>query len=352
MNIAKRMVLGVLMGISVGGAFIGFGRAYAGGGQGGDESSPDRHRSTPLDLFNTEGLLIPRGRIFPGGPPKDGIPALVDPQVVPVAEADFLRPDDRVIGVTVNGESRAYPIGVLNWHEIINDHLGAKSGRGALPIAVVYCPLCDSVSVVDRRFEGKAYEFGVSGLLFNSNVLLYDRTDQALWSQVGLTAVSGPHAGRALRHLDGWELTAFEAWKAKHPASTVVSFDTGHRRNYTRNPYGRYFQSDRLIFPAEPADGRFKNKTKIVGIRFGQTTRAYPLEELKRAPGGEVLDVIQGQAVRLRADPATGAIHIVQAPDGAQVIHTFWFAWAAFHPETRVYRYTPEQEGVPGPPAR
>ncbi len=293
----------------------------------------------PLELFNTDNLKFPRDQIVSGGPPKDAVPALVEPETVPVSRARFLDPGDRVVGITVNGQARAYPIDVLNWHEVINDRLGGVLGSAGVPIAVVYCPLCDSVSVVDRRLDGKTYEFGVSGLLANSNVLLYDRTDQALWSQVGFTAISGPHAGRALRHLDNWELTTFKAWKARHPDSTVVSFNTGYDRNYHRNPYESYFESDGLAFPVASVDRRFKLRTPVIGLKIGGVTRAYPLHELAKAPGGHVVDTIGGQAVRFQVDQGRGVVRVIKAPDHAQVIHTYWFAWAAFHPETEVYEY-------------
>ncbi len=295
---------------------------------------PARHL---LKEFNTEDLTIPIGHILPGGPAKDGIPSLVEPSVVPVSQAEHLKPGDRVVGVTVGGQSRAYPINVLNWHEVINDRLGATDGGEALPIAVIYCPLCDSVSVVSRRLGDTVYEFGVSGLLYNSNVLLYDRTDQALWSQVGMEAVSGPNAGRSLVHLDNWELTTFGTWKREHPDSTVVGFDTGHRRAYDMNPYARYFQSHRLIFPVEHRDTRLRNKDPVIGIRLGEVTRAYPLAELRDASGGRVRDVLEGQRVQFDIDAESGAIKIVQIPEGAGVTHTFWFAWVAFHPDTEVY---------------
>ena len=306
------------------------------------ESTPTTQptaQASTLALFNTDNLKFPRDQIVSGGPPKDAIPALVEPEAVPASRARFLDPGDRVVGITVNGQARAYPIAVLNWHEVINDRLGGVLGSDGVPIAVVYCPLCDSVSVVDRRLDGKTYEFGVSGLLANSNVLMYDRTDQALWSQAGLAAISGPHAGRALRHLDNWELTTFKAWKASHPDSTVVTFNTGCDRNYHRNPYESYFESDGLAFEVSHRDRRFKNKTPVIGLNINDVTRAYPLHELAKAPGGHVVDTIGGQAVRFQIDPNRGSVRVIKAPDHAQVIHTYWFAWAAFHPETEVYEY-------------
>ena len=132
--------------------------------------------SEQAGLFDLANLTVARSQIAFGGPPKDGIAAISNPEIVAFGEIEKLRDDDRMIGVVVEGEARAYPIRVLTYHEAVNDTIGDT------PIAVVYCPLCDSVSVVDRRLEGTVREFGISGLLVNSNVLLYDRTDDSLWS--------------------------------------------------------------------------------------------------------------------------------------------------------------------------
>lgn len=307
---------------------IGFGA-----GDGLAQSSAKRVAAT-LDQFNTQGLSVPRGSILPGGPPKDGIPALISPHTVTTDEADFLNPDDRVVGVSLAGESRAYPINVLNWHEAVNDTLGG------VPLTVIYCPLCDSVTVVDRRISAdKTLEFGISGLLHNSNVLLYDRTDQALWSQIGLQAISGPHVGQSLQHLP-FSITTFKSWRTAHPQTTVVSDRTGHRRNYALNPYERYFKEDALMFPVARRDDRLPAKSRVVGVRLGGLTRAYPLKSIATMPGGRLTDQIDGQTIVLEAG-ADGSVHVLSAPKAAHVTHTFWFAWAAFHPTTQVHDSTP-----------
>lgn len=291
--------------------------------------------------FNMDNLVIASESIESGGVRKDGIPSLTDPPTVPVAEAGFLDPKTRVIGVVAGGQWRAYPIAVLNWHEAINDTLGG------VPVGVIYCPLCDSASVVDRRIDGKTLWFGISGLLANSNVLLYDRTDQALWSQVGLTAVSGPYAGKSLKHLDQWELATFADFAKRHPEATVVTFETGHKRDYQRNPYQSYFASDQLMFPIKVSDDRVAPKAPVVGVRFADVARAYPIDRLRKAaadapqPAGVVTDSIAGKTIKLSVDAQTGSVRIVDLPEGAQVVYTFWFAWAAFHPETQLFGQDP-----------
>ncbi len=281
--------------------------------------------------FNMDNLQVPLERVLSGGVRKDGIPALTDPKTAGVGEADFMLDEDRVVGVTINGESRAYPIKVLNYHECYNDELGG------VPIAVIFCPLCDSVSVVDRRLGDKTYEFGISGLLYNSNVLFYDRTDDALWSQVGLMAVSGPNAGKSLIHLDDWEITTFGRWREARPGSTVATLDTGHYSpsRYEGVAYEQYFQTDRLMFPVEPRDDRFANKTPVVGVLVDGVAKAYPVEAIGRSPGGRVEDTIEGKRVVLES--VDGGVRFVEVPEGAQALHTFWFAWYAFHPGTGVY---------------
>ncbi len=291
-----------------------------------------------LNAFNTERLSVALDQIVCGGPPKDGIPSLTSPPTVPSLDAGFMGPRDRVVGVTVAGQSRAYPIKILNWHEVINDELANT------PIAVIYCPLCDSVSVVDRRLGSRVLEFGVSGLLHNSNVLLFDRSDHALWSQVGLTAISGPHAGRSLNHLP-FEIVRFETWTTRHPRSTVVSSETGYRRRYAENPYTNYFNDHRLRFPVHHTDRRLRPKTPVIGVKVADTTRAYPVSAIQRAANGRLEDTIGGQTIVLIRDAPSGRVAIEtspqapegQAPEPAMFVHSFWFAWSAFHPNTEVY---------------
>ncbi len=264
---------------------------------------------------------------------KDGIPSLTDPPTVSVKQADFMDGGDRVVGVRIGEAARAYPVKILNYHEIINDTLAGK------PIAVVYCPLCDSASVVDRTIGGETLSFGVSGLLYNSNVVMYDRTHEALWSQVGLKALSGPYAGKSLDHRR-FVVTTYRQWNRSHPDGSVVSTGTGRRNSYERDPYGDYEESDRLMFGVEHDDERLPKKERVVGVRLGSTTRAYPIAALKKAPKGRVVDSVDGERVVLEAREE-GA-KVVEAPSDAEVVHTFWFAWAAFHPDTELY--TPSDE--------
>ncbi len=285
-------------------------------------------------IFDLSNLTVPLEQIRRSRQPKDGFKSLTNPATSPAAEASFLEPGSRVVGVTVEGVSRAYPINVLNWHELINDRLGKTD------LVITYCSLCDSVTVLDRRLAGKTYEFGISGLIYQSNMLIYDRTDQALWSQLTSTAISGPLAGRPLRHIDGWELTTFGAWRAAHPGSTVVSYQTGENHPYSSDPHGNYFATDTLDkrFQDLPTDPRIRNKARIIGVKYGAEARAYPIDALKAAGRTTIHDQIGGEPVEIAIDPATGTVRIVRIPAAALVAHTLWFAWAAHFPQTEVYQ--------------
>ena len=145
-------------------------------------------RKNGFDLSTTS---VPAREILSGGPARDGIPALTHPRVVPAAESPW-KDDETVIGVSLNGESRAYPIAILDWHELVNDTLGGQ------PILVSYCPLCGTGMVFEREIGGRVRSFGVSGLLYQSDVLLYDRGSESLWSQIASEAISGPERGTRL----------------------------------------------------------------------------------------------------------------------------------------------------------
>ncbi len=310
-------------------------RGYQSRVEWGSDQGAQAERSRPAGLsdaaraeFDLSNLQIPEEQILPGGPPKDGIPALTEPEMVPAAEAAFLDDGALVAGVTQDGDARAFPIAVLNHHEIVNTEVGGR------PVAVVYCPLCDSVSVIDRRVGDETLEFGVSGLLYNSNVLMYDRTHDGLWSQILLKAVSGPHAGEVLVHLP-WEYTTFGEWREKYPESTVMTFDTGHPRNYNVNPYARYFEHDDLMFDVAFEDDRLEKKAPVVGVAHGGGHIAYPVAAVASAPNGRLETRIDGEPLVLEA--RANGVAVTEAPDDAQTIHTFWFAWAATHPNTDLF---------------
>ena len=180
---------------------------------------------------------IDLAQLLNGGPPKDGIPSIDIPQFDTADITPFDR-DEWVVGIEVNGEAKAYPYGILNWHEIVNDTVGGVN------VAVSYCPLCNTI----LAFERGASTFGVSGKLYQSCLVMYDRADDTLYAQPWGLGVVGPEMNRFLERIPVVK-TRLGNWLERHPDSLVLSTNTGHNRNYQRYPYGTYDRDDRVIFP-------------------------------------------------------------------------------------------------------
>jgi len=298
----------------------------------GKMSLEDRAKFWKEDFpFDHEKLTVPILEIHAGGPKKDGIPALSKPQFIEAAKATFLRPDDRVIGVKIENTARAYPIPILNYHEIVNDQIGKT------PIAVSYCPLCDSAVVFDRRLKAGEREFGVSGLLYNNNVLMYDRggEPESLFSQMMTRAISGESMNEDLKTLP-LELTTWKSWKARHPETEVLSLKTGYNRDYAASPYRGYFDSPGLMFPMQETDVRLSVKTPVLGVWHNKTSIAFPLDKFA-GKDVELQTSIDGVDFTLQYEDESKSLRISEAGDGIQWAYSLWFAWAAFHPETEIY---------------
>ncbi len=280
--------------------------------------------------FDFSAITVPVDEIHAGGPPKDGIPALTNPGFITARGATYLRPEDRVIGVVASDQAKAYPLKILNHHEIINDRVGD------LPVAVTYCPLCDSCAVFDRRTELGQREFGVSGLLYNSNVLMYDRggRPESLWSQVMAQGISGPGARKSLTALP-LELTTWGDWLSRHPNTRVLSAETGHHRDYSRSPYGSYFSTPKLMFPAKPSSNRLPTKSRVLGVWTDSVARAYPESHFGQGRQ-RVEDVLDGKRIVIEFNPAARSLRVVEADQGVHWMYSLWFAWYAFHPETDI----------------
>ena len=278
--------------------------------------------------FDFSRSSIDTTEIVSGGPGKDGIPALTEPNFTSVDEADFLRPGDRVVGVEIGDERKAYPLRILNWHEVVNDTVGG------MPIAVTYCPLTASAVVFDRTVKGKTLTFGVSGNLYRSNVLIYDRQSDSLWSQLLGRAVTGSFDRTELKPLPA-EVTSWADWRARNPDSPVLSVATGHRRDYGRDPYAEYHSSPGLMFSPGKVDRRLPSKELVVGVRNGKASKAYrlralPVEGLRDRVGGDELHVLHDpKAERTTVTDMSGK------PLPSVVV--YWFAWAAFNPRTDVW---------------
>lgn len=286
--------------------------------------------------FELKDASINPQRIQRGGPPRDGIPAIDEPRFTGADGAGWLRPDDRVLGLEHNGVAKAYPLRILDWHEIVNDRFAGE------PVVVSYCPLCGSGMAFDADIGGEARSFGVSGLLYNSDVLLYDRGTESLWSQIEMEAVSGPLKGTELVLLP-MRNTTWRAWRREHPDTRVLSRDTGHRRNYDATPYEGYDETPGLYFPVTHRDRRFHPKAPVLGLELdGETFKAYPFDELDKAldgGSGEIPDTVGGRKLTVRYDAEAGSAAVFDG-EGRELptVRAFWFAWAAFHPDTEVFR--------------
>lgn len=339
--------------------------------------------------WNTNWNLrtISTDELLSGGPPRDGIPSIDNPQFVfPDAAEEWLAGNEPVIVVEFNGDARAYPLQILTWHEIVNDEVGG------IPIIVTFCPLCNSAIVFERTLDGEAVEFGTSGLLRNSDLVMYDRKTETLWQQFTGEGLIGDKAGEQLTFLPS-AIISFDDFREAHPDGVVLSQDTGFARSYGRNPYAGYdtVGNNPFLFTGD-LDERLPAVARVVTVALPNGIDvAYPLELLfeqgvindmrgeqnlvvfheggtASALGATVIadaedvgatgvfdPVLDGQLLTFRqegetiVDNETGSTwNIVgQAIEGElagqqlqRIVHGdhFWFSWAAFRPETIIYQ--------------
>ena len=282
--------------------------------------------------FDTSRHSIPIDDIYDGGPGKDGIPAILQPKFLSAKEADqtLLTKKDRILGVVHRGQAKAYPIKILNWHEIVNDRIGGASR------VVTYCPLCGTGMVFDSEVKGRKLTFGVSGLLYQSDMLLYDHQTESLWSQIKSEAVTGSLTGAHLKLLSSTH-TTWQSWKAKYPDTLVLSSDTGYRRDYDRDPYEGYESSERLMFGVNKSSRKFHPKEKVIGLKLGKITKAYPFSELAKTKS-PVMDYLGKTPIRIFYDhkSRTAVVRDEKNQELPSVVG-YWFAWYTFHPETLVF---------------
>lgn len=229
-------------------------------------------------------------------PVRDAIPALDNPRLVPASSVDWIGPDEPVIAVEAGGEWRAYPLQIMLWHEIANDVLGGR------PIAVTFCPLCHTAVVFDRRLAGSRLDFGVSGYLRRSDLVMYDRQTESWWQQATGIGLLGIHAGSRLELLPS-SLVAWASFTAAHPGATVLDRETGHSRPYGRNPYPGWdrtvwnpFLDDAQLEPCDGAPGCLDPKERVGVVSAGGETLVLPFRDLAEA-GGLVQDRVGGVPV-------------------------------------------------------
>jgi hypothetical protein len=281
--------------------------------------------------FDLSGSLIDSNEIHHGGPAKDGIPAIDKPVFIAARQADYLHNEDMVLGLAINGIAKAYPIKILNYHEIVNDFFLKQA------VVISYCPLCGSGIGYSANIEGLNTTFGVSGLLYNSDVLLYDRETNSLWSQLLSKAISGERKGIELDMLPV-NHTTWQGWKKQYPDTVVLSDKTGFDRNYSRTPYGNYDKSQSLYFPISQLNKDYHPKEYVLGLKLSGKTKVYPFAELSKIKS-PYKDSFAGKNVTIvfDAENRTGKIF-----DGDQneipIVTSFWFAWMAFYPESVVFK--------------
>lgn len=325
---------------------------------------------TSIEEATKSQPVVPLDEIVSGGVPKDGIPSIDRPTLVSIEEADrFLQGSDIVIGLNIDGDVRAYPLKILVWHEIVNDNVGST------PVAITYCPLCFTIQVFNRVVGEQLLEFGVSGLLYNSNLIMYDRTTESLWSQALGAGITGKHSGIELERIP-FDLAYWGNWRDLYPNSKVLSINTGFGRPYDVDPYGDYYTSPNIYFPISHHDARLGVKEIVIGIEHNRVYKAYRLSDIERMK--VINDNINGKQIVLFS-PYPFMVRVFDASldnsrvkfqydkDGNKMIDKqtgsrwnmdgvaidgdmkgrsltrlpveigFWFTWSTFHPDTELF---------------
>ena len=249
-----------------------------------------------------EKHTVPLSEIVSGGPPKDGIPAIDTPKFESVPQANrWLNDREPVVVVSLNGETKAYPLQILIWHEIVNDVVGG------IPIAVTFCPLCNTALTFDRRVGNRLLDFGTTGKLRHSDLVMYDRQTESWWQQANGEGIVGHYAGTRLEFI-GSPLVSWREFKRAHPTAIVLSRETGFHRRYGENPYVGYDdlrgRPYRHFFSRAP-DGRLPAMERVVAIEIGTTPTAYPFSFLSTTR--VVNDVIEDHPIVVVWAPGTAS---------------------------------------------
>lgn len=302
-----------------------------------------QERSWPVDILRDTFGITSQAQIdaaidevHQGCPQRDCIPSIDDPDFVTAGEATELADADLVLGLQHDGLVRAYPAFILNFHEVVNDSLDGD------PIAVTFCPLCGSGVAFRRQVDGQVTEFGVSGLLHNSDLVLYDRASESLWQQITGEAIAGPRRGRSLEAVP-LTMTTWQEWRAAHPDTLVLQGVPG--ASYAnKQPYGDYEQSDRLMFPAATgAASTLHPKQVIHGVRFDGGAAAVTERALRAEP--EIRVTVAGVELLWRRHQ-NGRVEVTRSDGeepGLVPIRMFWFAWYSFNTDTALRDLQPER---------
>lgn len=317
-----------------------------------------------------ETSLIRFDEIRWGGVVQDGIPPLRNPEMISVADASYLRDDNIVFGIEVNGEARAYPKRILAWHEMFTDTIQD------VPVAGVYCTLCGTVILYKTEVQGVTHKMGTSGFLYRSNKVMYDQATQSLWSTLEGKPVAGPLVGQGIQmeYLSVVTSTWGE-WKRRHPETTVLSLNTGHRRDYGEGvAYKNYFADDELMFNVQRNDNRLKNKESILAIKLPETSEEIIAISTRFLNKNKVFHTTIGDknlivltdksganrvfdAGKTRFKKLKSSDQVVDASGQSWTIHenklvasdgttyerintfnAFWFGWQAAYPDTKLIK--------------
>jgi Protein of unknown function (DUF3179) len=314
----------------------------SGGAVGLGEASPPPDAAQWKTDFTKR--LVPLGEFKSGGPPKDGIPAIDEPRYTRADDVEFLEDREPVILLTVDGESRAYPLQILTWHEIANTRLGDT------PVAVTFCPLCNTAIVFDRRVDGRELSFGTTGKLRDSDLVMYDRQTESWWQQFSGRALVGKLAGTKLRQLSA-RIVSWGDFRRMHPSGLVLNRDTGFARDYGTNPYAGYDDVDSPPYFAarNDDDDRLPPKERVVYVEAGRDAFAVPYSDLVEMRRIDIETQAGKLVVRWRPGVASaldaGAIAEGRDVGSATVLldgrpvpfsEPFWFAVAALRPDIEI----------------
>jgi predicted DNA-binding antitoxin AbrB/MazE fold protein len=266
---------------------------------------------------------VPLDQIVSGGPPKDGIPPIDEPVFVSASQAsEFLRNDTLGVLVQNQGETKYYPYNILTWHEIVNDTVGKK------PLTITFCPLCASAFVFERDISGVTYDFGTSGKLYESNLVMYDRQTDSYWSQILAQAIAGELTGTKLKIFPS---SVIEFSKVRQiPGLQVLSTDTGHERDYQNNPYQEYQSEDGTLFPITNVDNRLPDKTLMFAVEINGKQKAYVYKDLLEVR--TLQDTFNNAILTISVDPETNQITVLDQFKNSYIgYNTFWFSWSTHH---------------------
>ncbi|GIL03203.1 MAG: hypothetical protein BroJett030_31020 [Alphaproteobacteria bacterium] len=294
----------------------------------------------PAENWRTDFSVhsIDLGEIRSGGPPRDGIPSIDHPQFIAVADEARLSDRDPVIALVADGEARAYPLAVLTWHEIVNDEIAGR------PVAVTYCPLCNAAIVFDAMVDGQRLEFGTTGRLRNSDLIMYDRQTESWWQQFTGEAIVGQMTGKKLRMLPA-TIVPWNRFRMRHPQGSVLVPNDPAARAYGRNPYAGYDSASRPFLYSGDLPAGIEPMARVVIVEGASGPFVVALDHLREqgrvAKDGVVLSWQAGAASALDAaviSQGRDVGFVTVTRDGTDIVHhvTFAFVAHAFHPEVAI----------------